>query len=367
MHARTISLLALFAFAVFVPATQSASAARPASSSVGSVYVMTNEAADNAVIQFHRGKDGSLIQGPRVSTGGLGSGGTLDPLGSQDSLVLAGNGSSILAVNAGSDEISVLGVAHDGLSLLSKVASGGDFPNSVAIHDDLVYVLNAKTAPNVTGFRLLSGGLLEPIPASTRNLPGGAASAPADIHFSPDGTRLLVTETATNQIDIFDIGDDGLAGEPVTRPSNGMTPFGFRFGHGGVVIVAEAGSGAVSSYRLEGEDALDVISGSVANGQMASCWISLTSAARYAYVSNTASNTLSSYAVDSRGTLTLLNAVAAGTTTPTDSALSSDSKFFYVLNSTLGAIAIYRADGASLTSLGAVSGLPTSLQGIAAR
>jgi len=63
----------------------------------------------------------------------------------------------------------------------------------------------------------------------------------------------------------------------------------------------------------------------------------------------------------------LLDAVAAATPNPIDSALSSDSKFLYVLNSTVGQVAIFRAGGVRLTPLGSVSGLPASIQGIAAR
>ena len=336
----------------------------------GFVYIMTNEASENSVIQYQRGADGLLRQLREIPTGGLGSGGTLDPLVSQDSLVLSGNGRLLLAVNAGSDEVSVLRAGHQGLSLLSTTPSGGDFPNSVAIHGDLVYVLNAQGAANVTGFRLAHDGTLQAIPGSTRLLPGGAAAAPTDVRFSPDGGHLLVTESGANQIVVFEIGDDGLASDPVTQPSAGMGPFGFRFGHDGVVIVAEAASGSASSYELTDQPALEAISAVVANGQMASCWISLTNDARYAYISNTASGTISSYRVGPQGALALLRAVAVNLgpgTTPIDSALSRDGKFLYVQNSTLGRVTILRVEGAGLRQIGTVTGLPTSLQGIAAR
>lgn len=75
--------------------------------------------------------------------GGTGNGvGPLDPLGSQDSLVLSGDGTRLAAVNAGSNEITALEAGSAGVSLLNKVTSGVEFPNSVALHADLVYVLN---------------------------------------------------------------------------------------------------------------------------------------------------------------------------------------------------------------------------------
>jgi 6-phosphogluconolactonase len=218
------------------------------------------------------------------------------------------------------------------------------------------------------GGRRAPDGTLEAIPGSTRALPGGSAAAPTDVRFSEDGTRLLVTESGTNQIDVFEIGDDGLTGDVVTQPSSGIAPFGLRIGEGDLVVVAEAMSAAASSYRLDDDGTLDIISASVPNGQAASCWISL--ANRYAYISNTAASTLSSYRVADDGTLTLLKAVAVATgagSAPIDSALSRNSKFLYVVDSTLGRVLIFRVAGADLVSLGNVTGLPTSVQGIAAQ
>ena len=132
-----------------------------------------------------------------------------------------------MAVDAGSNELSALG--GSGVKLLSKVGSGGDFPNNVALHANLVYVLNAHGTPNVTGFRLDASGVLHQIPGSRRNLPGGASAAPHDVVFSPDGSRLLVTEGGTNQIDVFALGDNGLITSITTQASSGG-PFGLRFG-----------------------------------------------------------------------------------------------------------------------------------------
>jgi hypothetical protein len=53
------------------------------------VYVMTNKKPHNSIIQFRRANDGSLAWVREVATGGSGTGATgVDPLGSQDSLVL---------------------------------------------------------------------------------------------------------------------------------------------------------------------------------------------------------------------------------------------------------------------------------------
>jgi len=331
------------------------------------VYVMTNKSPGNSVIQYARGSDGSLVWLREVATGGSGTGATgVDPLASQDSLVLSGDGQFLFAVNAGSGEISVLGLHSGVLTWLSKIRSAGDFPNSLALSGNLLYVLNSRREPHINGFRVDAEGVLHPIPNARISLPSTAAGA-NDIRFTPDGTRLLISVSGTNQILIFEVGDDGVAANPTTQPAAGAKPFGIRFGRDQVAVISEA-AGSASSYNLDNADMLNVISGAVTNTQAASCWLSLTSAGKFAYVSNTASGTVSSYAIDGNGDLTLLTAVAATTGgAPIDSALSSDSKFLYIEDSAQGRVVFYAVNGPTLMPLGVVMSLPTSIQGIAAQ
>ncbi|HET7441650.1 MAG TPA: beta-propeller fold lactonase family protein [Terriglobales bacterium] len=340
-------------------------------SSAGFVYVATNQPTGNAVVQFARHSNGSLTKIREVATGGLGGTGNgvgpLDPLGSQDSLVLSGTGSLLLVVNAGSNQVSSLAAGAAGLHLLSTVTSGGSFPNSVALHGNLVYVLNAHGTPNISGFRVSSTGTLHPIAGSTRNLPGGTAAGAHDIRFTPDGTRLLVSEGGTNRIDIFQLGSSGLVTEVNTQSSAGSGPFGIRFGRDGVLVNAEANSNSVSSYALS-DDTLTVISPAVANGQAATCWISVTADGKFGFTSNTGAGDLSSYQISGNGTVNLVQAVAAtaGGGRPIDSAFSSDNAFLYAVDTALGRVLIYAVHGASLALIGDAAGLPTTVQGVAA-
>lgn len=116
---------------------------------------------------------------------------------------------------------------------------------------------------------------------------------------------------------------------------------------------------------------MGLITGSLTNGQAASCWAIATSDGRYAYTMNTGSGTISSYAISSEGFLGLLDPTAAVTgsgSAPTDPALSGDSKFLYVRDPGLNAVDGFRveADG-SLTPVGTTPGVPTGGQGLAAR
>src|SRR5579872_5949677 len=98
----------------------------------GAVFVMTNAADMNEIIAYKRSSDGSLEKGRHFATGGRGSGGTTDPLGSQGSLTLTQDHQFILAVNAGSGEISVFQVHGDMLKLIDKVPCSGSEPVAVA-------------------------------------------------------------------------------------------------------------------------------------------------------------------------------------------------------------------------------------------
>ena len=88
----------------------------------GFVYTASNEAAGNRILGFEISARRGLVPVADVSTGGLGSGGGL---GNQDGLVLSPSGRWLLAVNAGSDEISLLSGRQPTPLLLDKVSSGG--------------------------------------------------------------------------------------------------------------------------------------------------------------------------------------------------------------------------------------------------
>ena len=177
-------------------------------------------------------------------------------------------------------------------------------------------------------------------------------------------------------IDTYTIGRDGRASGPVSHASAGQTPFGFAFDRRADLVVSDAfggapNAGAVSSYEISHEDSLSTISGPVANGQSAPCWVVTTGNGRFAYTSNTGSGTLSSYAIGHDGSLALLAAAAASTGTggaPIDLALSRNSRFLYALASGAHAIDGFRVEGdGTLTPLaGGPGGLPASTTGLLA-
>lgn len=392
----SFAIKALLAFGLLLAFAANAPTAALASSGnlrSGAVYAMTNQSSGNAVVAFYRGPDGALTQAGTFSTGGRGSGG-FDQ--SQNAVILSGRPGAdraedsnqlLFVVNAGSNEISVLAVGNDGLTLVSKVPSGGTRPTSLTVNKDLLYVLNAGALPlgmggdaNITGFTVGKQGELSLLPGSTRPLSGNPAAGAAQVEFDPKGSVLVVTERNANVIDTYTVGKDGLASGPQSNANSGVAPFGFAFtdrGEAGQLIVAQGfgaapAQGGATSYTLTRDGALQTISADVRDTQSDTCWVVITNDKQYAYLSNFGSDSVSSYRVGSDASLTLLNPVA-GMTDPAgranDEALSSDSRFLYVRNFTTGTISAFQVhpDG-SLTPLGDTNALsPAMGYGLAAR
>jgi 6-phosphogluconolactonase len=344
----------------------------------GAVFAMTNAADRNEIVTYKRAADGSLHEGLTFRTGGRGSGGTTDPLGSQGSLTLTQDHSLLLAVNAGSGDISVFRVHGSDLSLSDRVACGGSEPVAVAQRGNLVYVVNAGGTSNVVGFRLETNGKLSSIANSTAFLSTGNSGA-ASLSFSPDGQFLLVTEKVTNKIDAFRIRADGTLSAIVVNPSAGPGAFAVAFAPNGTAVVSETGpaggqdASAISSYAVLDNGTLSAVSASVPTDGAATCWQAVTPDGRFVYTSNAASGTVSGFALSATGALTPLAGTVLGTnpagSTNLDLAISSDSKFVYTLDSGTGTISIFgiNRDG-TLTNLGEVGGLSASagFNGIAA-
>lgn len=349
-----------------------ASPAAAAGNAPGAVFTLTNAASGNEVLAFDRSADGTLSFRGAYSTGGLGNGAGL---GSQGAVVLSNDHQWLFAVDAGSSQVSVFAVKPDSLVLTDVAASGGSTPISLTQYGNFLYVLNAGGSGNIAGFALSNDGELEPLDGSTQPLSNGgsgAAPAPAQISFTPDGKTLVVSEKASNLIDTYAV-ENGIPSAPITHPSSGATPFGFDFSRRDTLVVSEAAGGqnglsAVSSYRVnEGE--VGLLSPSVGTTQVAACWLVVTKDGKYAFTTNAGSGSVASYQVGNDGSLELLNGAAAmigANTHPSDMALSNSSSYLYTLNNNANTISIFQvqADG-GLLHLGDQS-VPAGAAGLAA-
>src|SRR5690242_3682705 len=341
------------------------------------VFVMTNAAHRNEILAYRRLAGGVLEQSGIFRTGGRGSGGRTDPLGSQGSLILTQDRSLLLAVNAGSGDISAFRVNGDRLKLGDVVPSGGSAPVAVAERDGLVYVLNAAADSNVAGFRLNFSGELTPIHNSIRFL-STANSGGSSLAFSPDGKFLLVTEKVTNNIDVFPVEDDGTLGQPVIAHDPVPGTFAVTFAPNGAAIVVETGPSGVSngsvisSFIVQPGGALLPLNSEPTLGA-ATCWSAVTPDGRFVYTANSATSNISGFSIVGAGTLSPLSGTVVGSlpsgATDLDMAVSSDGKFLYTLNTGNGTVGVFRIkEDGSLTAIAAAPGiLPAAgFNGIAA-
>jgi len=353
-----LAVVALLTASLAVSATPALAAPRG-----GAVFALSNRAEGNTVLVYARANDGTLSAVDEVDTGGLGSGAGL---GSQGALTLSDDGRWLLAVNAGSNSLSLFRANGTHLQLRGVADTQGDTPISVDVHGNLAFVVNAGSE-TIEGFRVANSGLTS-LSNSERAL-SGSGVGPAQIEFSPDGRNLVVTEKAVNQIVAYRVGRYGWVSEGVASPSSGQTPFGFEFDPRGRVVVSEAfggapGEGVVSTYRLGAGHVSNI--DTEATTQTAACWIAISEDGRYAYTTNTGSDSVTSFRLNHDGSLTLLGQTAVGDA-PIDVDFSSGDQYLYVLNGADDSISVLSSGGdGSLAVVETVTGLPASAVGLAA-
>jgi 6-phosphogluconolactonase (cycloisomerase 2 family) len=235
-------------------------------------------------------------------------------------------------------------------------------PVSIAVHRDLAYVANAGPSDSdYAGFRLTRHGRLEPIAGSNIPLPAGAQ--PGDVLFNGDGTNLVGTRVGTSLIDSFSVGSDGRLTAAPGSPfiAQGPGPFGREFrptdpaqlfvsnAHGG------SGAGTVSAFRVSRDGTLTSIGASpFADQQTAPCWIEISHDGRFLFTVNTATPSISRYAIARDGSLALLGSTrfnGPSTPAPEDARLAPDGGTLWVVDSGGRAVSGFSVSGGDLAEL----------------
>jgi 6-phosphogluconolactonase len=366
---RAAAWLLSAALLVALPATAAAKTGKKKKPKVvGAFYTETN-GNPNKLLVFSRYSDGTLKQKRSVATGGqgghqgqpinvmapppvcTGNGAGCPALDSQDAIALTPNGKFLFAVNAGSNTVSSFKVTSHGPVLVNQISSGGVFPDSLSVHGNLVYVLNANSL-NISGMTFSSTGVLSAISGSSQPLsPGGTIpGAPRDIHFDNTGKWLLVAKLANpmtlspvGTINTFPVNSSGVAGPAVASDSFTPVPFSIGFDSGDHPIITTLGNpfafkpGALESYSIGPTGALThVASGSTVG--YAPCWDVESSNRKYGYIVNAdilgpAAPSVSTFKLAGNGHFSYLGHTPRVGNEPlqTDAALSKDGKYLYVI------------------------------------
>jgi DNA-binding beta-propeller fold protein YncE len=361
--AAAFTAAALAGFAALAGAAGAATT--PAGHSGGAshaVFVQTDNTAGNQVVAYDRAADGTLTLAGTYRTGGLGgqlTGSVVDHLASQGSLTYDPAHGLLYAVNAGSSTVTVFAASGDKLQRRQIISSGGTFPVSVAVHGNLVYVLNALNGGSVHGY-LVTGHGLSRIAGSGRPLhldPTATpqfTNTPGQVAFSPNGAQLIVTTKANgNDVDVFGVRPDGrLSGRPVVNGEPNAVPFGIAFDPAGHLVIAESGTPtAVATFALNANGTITQID-QVATGQAATCWV--TAANGRLFASNAGSATVSRYDSGSAGQLTLLGQTGTDQG-PVDSSASPHGRYLYVQAGGTGMVDEFHAQHGNLTEIGSVT------------
>lgn len=345
------------------------------------VYTLSNESDSNRVIAFDVYGYGRLVQIGAFDTQGTGTGA---PIGNQSALATDASDRWLFATNAGDGSVTSFRLQPEGLEFVNRVPSGGHSAISVTVFGTLVYVLNegdgvsndpALRYDNISGFRFTAGGVLVPIPNSTRIIDDTQLTAPAQVGFNKSGTVLLITEKATNTLTTYVMQPDGTpAPTPLKRPSAVPTPFGFEFGDRDYVFITEANAGAqgvTASYRVARETGeVSSLVDLIEQGG-ATCWTVLSSDQTIGYSINTGSDSVSLYRINFDGTLEsffrkLDRQIRTGGA-PRDAVLSQDNQHLFVLNNGDGELRVFNVRRSGSIRRGGTAAIPASSTGLVAR
>ncbi len=298
------------------------------------VFVQTNDPTGNQIISYLPTGVG-LREVSRVDTGGDGTsipGSVVDKLASQGSLAYDTSEGLLVVTNGGSNSITVFHTFGPYVGFGRLVPSGGSTPVSVAVRGDLIYVLDAGGSGAVQGY---DADTLRPIPGSGRSLGLNPSLTPAflntpgQIGFTPDGRHLIVTTKANgSDIDVFDVAPTGgLSAGATVNLSATPVPFGFAFDRSGDLVVTEAGTSNVTTYRLGAGDHLTEI-GTVSDGLSALCWVTGTPQGIF-FGSNAGSGSVTGYTIDPLGEPTVVSSTPTDAG-PIDLVASPDGSTLYV-------------------------------------
>jgi len=355
---------------VIIPTSQFAYASDDDRDSARLLYTVLNSAENNSVAGFRINEGGTLeeLPGSPYPTNGSGLGRVIVNF---NGLVKSEDGRFLFALNISSNTIAAFRVRRNGsLSHVpgSPFETGGQFPLSIALTDDILYVGHFLSR-DYRGFNINKRGQLSPIPEGVATFEA-TGSLPLAIGFNPDGDTLVAARTSLdlvtfgrNAIDTFTLDEDtGLLTEAPGSPfvttvaDNNSMPIGFGFSPTDENQLFVSNSvdlnqniATISTYLLGENGQLAEIPDGIANagGQAAACWVDFTSDGRNLYSSNTNSDTITHFKVNTAGNLEIVEVVqipsggVVGDGEPLDIIVTADDEYTYVVNGLTAGLVAY--------------------------
>jgi hypothetical protein len=335
--------------------------------SVGAVYFITNEPAENFVVSADIAQDGTLTLRQAVSTGGNGSHGVTDPPDGPDPLFSQGAIKSsrdldiIATVNAGSNTVTLYAIDTADPAQIQVLGqpmfSGGDFPMSVAINvpGNQLCVLNGGAKNGVGCFSIDKQRGLIPQLNNARSLglnqttpPQGPAGTTSELIFSEDHKKLIASVKGTPPqpgfFAVWDVSADGsLSSNFTSLPPNtgGLLPFSMTVIRGqNALLATDAGVGF---------DIVDLADFSQSNrssvvpieGQGATCWSAHSEKTGNFYLTDIKTSIVTEVHIDKNLKGSIVKQYAQGNGSGTiDNAIATlpNDDFMYVLSANVTSI-----------------------------
>lgn len=292
-----------------------------------------------------------------------------------------GTTASVYITNTGSNDVSAYSInsTTGGLAAIS----GSPFvdvpaPSAIAVSSNgfFAYVANSRTN-KVTAFRVGTNGALL-LGASTPDTPNPASvgTTPRALAISRDSRFLYVANSESDNVTAFSIGAAGVltpippsTGNPNPISAGGLSPVALAISSiGRVLYVANSASNTITTFQIESSGLLTQVpqagpgTNPVSTSVAGPTALALSSNEQFLYVTNSASNTVTAFRVETSGLLTLIqpvgstpNPASTRGTTPNGIAVAPNGAHLYIANGggTVSAFAI-RSDG--LLTLAPASG-----------
>ena len=330
------------------------------------VYVFNNF-NPNTVSAYLVGADCSLtpIPGSPFATGGVGIGAGLyaanraevcgNNLYAANANVIS-NTITVFAINPATGELTTVG-------LPVTVPGTGDMNIACTPNGRFLYV--ARAGDNtISVFSRAANGLLTFVQTV-----GSGGNSPIDIKVSPNGAFLLVTNSFSNNVVPFTINQtDGTLTMGTPIPTTTL-PSEIEINCGATLAFVGSDAG-VNVYSIGAGGALTPVMGSpfVRSGDVDRN-IQLSPDERFLFVSHLGFNTMSVLSVAADGTLTEITGSSfpnTGGDQPQAAVTNAAGTCLFAFNNGLGATAFSIAADGSLARVGAATGSPSGVGGIAA-
>lgn len=306
------------------------------------------------------------------STGGLAAipGSPFANVSAPSAIVVSSNGFFAYVANSQANNVTAFRLGTDGALMpgdstptAPNPVSVGTTPKALAISQDtrFLYVANSGS-DSVTVFSIGTAGVLTRVPptATHPNPVAAGGSGPLAFTTPPTGRFLYVANSTSNTVTAFQIETSGLLTQvppagPGTNPIavSGTGPTALAMSSNGrFLYVTNAASNTVTTFEVTTSGLLTLVptTGSTPNpistGGVIPNGIAVGPNGAYLYVANGGGN-VSAFAIGSDGLLTLLP-ISGATLNPTPAgagpaavALSQDGRFLYVANREGGNVSAY--------------------------